>query len=163
MKKAKLCMIFVIVILLVSCKKDDVTISTFSHESNDKKVWETSVSYKRTLEVYHSDGIVSMMEITDEMVFPIGSEELIESCQAVDDITYEADVFQIDGLSYSSEVQDNSYKSILLLEYNKMDMKSLIESENWFINADEIVNEDLKVDYSKLENMIIEDGYKLLD
>lgn len=161
--KVKICSIILFFILLTGCQRTELEISKFSHEPVNIMVYEKEASYQRTLVVFHSNGVVAKMKIVDKTVFSLEDVELINSYDEVNKITYEGEVFQINGLTQSYKIQDNTYTSTLMLEYGQMDMNVLIEQENWFINAKEIVNDELDVDYFKLEKIIFEDGYKLVE
>ncbi len=161
--KAKIYCLVIVLILLTGCQRTELEISRFSHEPVNIMVYEKEASYQRTFEVFHSNGVVAKMKIVDKTMFDLDDVGLINDYDEINKITYEGEVFQIDGLTQSSKIQDNTYTSTLILEYGQMDMNALIEQENWFVNAKEIVNDELKVDYFKLEKIILEDGYNLVE
>jgi|GEM_PF-2492884 len=161
--KRGLTLIIIFIMMLTGCKSNDVMISRFSYRSEDTEIWGTKVDHISTVVVYYEDEIVSTMEMIDEVVFPIGETELIEKYSELISSGCSGGVFLIEGISHSSRIEENVYTSTILLEYNEMDMEKLIESENWFVKAEKIVNENLKVDYHKLETKILEDGYKPID
>lgn len=152
-----------IMIPLIGCQQISIKTSTFSHEPKKISVYDKEAIYQRTLVVYHNNGVVSKLKIVDESVFNRDDVELIKDYDNVNKITFEGEVFKVDGFSQTSEIQENIYISTIVLQYDKMDMQVLIEQDNWFINAKNIVNDDFEVAYVKLEKLILEDGYELLE
>ena len=160
--KLRICNVIIIMImiliLLTGCQGTDQEVSRFSHDPVRIMVFGKEASYQRSIVVFHKNGVVSKMKIIDKTVFDKEDVELINEFDAINKITYDGDVFDIAGFTQYSKIKGNVYTSTVVLEYGEMDMNLLIDQGNWFIHAKEIVNDDLKVDYIKLEKIILESG-----
>ena len=161
--RVKLFSMILLLIFLTGCHRTNQEINVFNYCPSNIIIYENEASYQRTIRVFYSKEVVEKMEITDKIIFDLEDEELIKRYDEVNRITYEGEAFQIEGFAQFSNIQDNIYTSTIILEYDQMDMKQLIEEDNWFIHAKDIVNDKLEVDYSKLEKMILDDGYEQVE
>lgn len=161
--KIKLLILIFFIFLLTSCQRTKLEITTFNHGPVVSMIFEKEAKYQRKIILSHSDGVVEKMEIIDTTIFNLEDVDLIDKYDAVNKITYSQDIFQIEGLTQSSKIEDTKYTTTVILEYDKMNMKELIEQENWFVNAIDIVNDNFEVEYNKLEKLILDDGYEKVD
>jgi hypothetical protein len=162
-KNNSLLITIIIIIMMTGCHDKREKITTFSHEPTNTIILDKEASYQRTYKVYYEDEIVSKMEIIDKTVFNSDDVEIISVYDKLNKATYETETFKVSGIGHISEINENIYISITIFNYDQMDMKSLIETDNWLIKAKEITNDELKVEYSRLEKMILGYGFKIIN
>lgn len=148
-----------LVLLLIGCQKSELITSKYCNDAQMIEIFGEEATYQRTYIIYHNKDIVSKFEIIDEFIFEPGHDDIIREYQQFKTKTYLGDIFNFEGFSESSNIENNVFTTTMVMDYEIMDMNELIEEENWFVKAKDIVNTENKVEFDKLEKLVLEDGY----
>lgn len=146
-----------VIFILCGCTSNEEVISKFSIEPTETDIYESKVKHSYQVEVYHIDNIVIKTVVMDKYELIDGKYDNLKMKKELADKTFSNEVFDVNGFSYSSEIESNYIVLNMTYDFEAMDVESLLINESQLIDI-EYLNDNYEVVYSILKAEYIKAG-----
>lgn len=167
MKKVLIIIVIFIAVIFMGCSKTQETLDTFKL-NHDKAVYIASVDYtvvsskeyKRNfyINLYHSDDLVLREEIVEEYFFHQDAEYKLISTKENFETLEQFEAFDHDGVEFKYVIDDNYLKVTISIDFEKIEFNNIDDFLFDYIGGEQVLNDEQKVSYEKLSNLLLESG-----
>lgn len=137
-----------------------ITVLTQNPKVVDDYVKE--VDYQSSYIIYHNKIHVEKV-VFIEKIFYKDDTELINNYASLKSALFHDEYCNVEGSNLSLQYLENALISNTTFNFNTMDMEYLQEDSNIFMNFNNIINDNLKVEYDKIVGLLTQNEYKIID
>ncbi|SNT22681.1 Protein of unknown function [Anaerovirgula multivorans] len=146
-------------LIIMGCNKVEYNVTILRYEPTKTMVGNYEVEQILTIKIFHRVGVVNKSEIVEELFSNNEALDTIKEYKNQIKETYSNEIFNHIGFEHSSKIEDNSYTSTVVHNYNKVNMKELTKADNIFMYLADTLNENYEVTYEQLIKLYKDLGF----